>query len=278
MATYVIGDVQGCYAPLMALLEQIEFDRQRDILWCAGDLVNRGPESLAVLRFFKGLGDRGQAVLGNHDLHLLALAAGNDKHRKPQDTLDAVLAAPDRMDLVEWLRHRPYLLQDHGVTLIHAGLPPQWDLATAQACAAEAEAVLRGQKSDQYLRKHIFGKTPDTWRADLEGWERIRFITGCFTRLRYCTPEGGVAWKLKLDPDTYAEQSVHPWYEHPQRQTRDQRILFGHWSTLGLRQEHNIVALDTGCLWGGALTALRLEDGRIFQYDCPRTQDPGDFA
>jgi len=277
MANYVIGDIQGCLAPLEALLAQIGFNPSHDILWCTGDLVNRGPMSLEVLQFFKQLDTRARVVLGNHDLHLLAVAAGNHKHLKAKDTLAPILSAPNRGELLEWLRHQPLLIHDAGVVMIHAGLPPQWDFVTAKACASEVEATLQGKDFATFVSKHLYGNKPDVWSQSLDGWERIRFITTCFTRLRYCTLEGRLSLKKKYAPEHYDDQEL-PWYAHPQRQTQNHTILFGHWSTLGLRQTHNIVSLDTGCLWGGQLTALRLEDWKLFQYPCKSAQNPHDFS
>jgi bis(5'-nucleosyl)-tetraphosphatase (symmetrical) len=275
MATYAIGDIQGCYAQFENLLQSLDYDPARDVLWSVGDLVNRGPHSLEVLRFFYRLGDRAQVVLGNHDLHLLAVAYGNKKHYKPGDTIASVLEAPDRGELLDWLRHRKLLHRDPALdfTMIHAGLPPQWDLAQASACAAEVEAVLQGPRADKYFSREMFGDTPKRWSDDLSGWERIRFITGCFTRLRYCDRDGGLLLKSKHAPGQGTADD-HPWFLHPRRASRDTRIVFGHWSTLGYYAGNNVYALDTGCLWGGELTALRLEDCQVFHCPCPQSRNP----
>ncbi|MEA3274379.1 MAG: symmetrical bis(5'-nucleosyl)-tetraphosphatase [Pseudomonadota bacterium] len=257
MATYAIGDVQGCYNELRHLLDQLGFDPARDRLWLVGDLVNRGPDSLRVLRFIKGLADRALVVLGNHDLHLLALAAGNSKHGK-KSNLDEVLAAPDRDELLHWLRHRPLMHHDakKGFSLIHAGLPPQWDLFEALAHARELETVLQGPDYQEYLHA-MYGNEPNRWSEGLAGMDRLRFITNCFTRLRYCDADGNLALKEKGPPGTQAA-SYMPWFEVPARRTRDERIIFGHWSSLGYWSDGNVWALDSGCLWGKRLTAIRV--------------------
>jgi len=260
MAIWAIGDVQGCFDALLALLEKIRFDRQRDTLWFTGDLVNRGPRSLETLRFVKSLGARAITVLGNHDLHLLAAAGGQARHSK-YDTFDDVLAAPDRDELLDWLRHRPLLHHDAdlGWTLIHAGLLPPWSLADAMRYAAEAETVLRGPGMTDFFA-HMYGDTPDHWRDDLRGHERTRVIVNAFTRLRYCDREGAMDLRVKVAPGEQPPDLV-PWFQAPRRRSREARIVFGHWSTLGPYQGDNVLALDSGCLWGRLLTAARLEPG-----------------
>jgi len=276
MAVFAIGDVQGCYDDLRRLLERLNFNPTDDTLWFTGDLVNRGPKSLEVLRFVKNLGERAVSVLGNHDLHLLALAVGIDKP-KSTDTLEAVLAVSDRDELLDWLRHRPLLHQDEtlGYTLIHAGLPPQWDSATAQSCANELEYVLRGHDYLEFF-KHMYGNRPDRWSSSLQGIERLRFIVNCFTRLRYCTPEGGLDLTFKGAPGTQP-RGLLPWFMVPGRASAELHILFGHWSTLGEVKGHNVYPLDTGCVWGGKLSALRLDgddSGSWYCVDCPGAQRP----
>lgn len=261
MAVYAIGDVQGCYDELRRLLDHLQFDDRRDTLWFCGDLVNRGPDSLAVLRFVMGLGDRAVTVLGNHDLHLLAMASGNDRKRREDRSLDEVLAAPDRDELLHWLRHRPLLHADAELdfVLIHAGLPPQWDSTQALACAAEVEAVLRDESGHRDFFAHMYGNRPDRWSDSLQGMDRWRFTTNCLTRLRYCDLQGTLRLRDKGPPGT---QSVGllPWFKIPGRRSAGMRICCGHWSTLGYVATDNIWALDTGCLWGGALTALQLDE------------------
>ena len=273
MATYAIGDIQGCFDELLALLDRLDFRPGPDRLWFTGDLVNRGPKSLQTLRFVESLGEHAVTVLGNHDLHLLAVARGRARPNR-HDSLDDVLEARDRDELMDWLRHRPMLHHDAGLgyTLIHAGLPPQWDLATARACAREVEEVLRGDDCDAFLDV-MYGNKPRQWSEDLAGWDRLRFITNCFTRLRYCDAGGGLHMKPKGAPGTQPE-GLLPWFEAPGRKSRELNIVFGHWSTLGLRSGNGIHALDTGCLWGGQLTALCLETGQTTRLDCPGARRP----
>lgn len=275
MSTYAIGDVQGCYDELRRLLNMLSFDPAIDTLWFAGDLVNRGPQSLATLRFVKSLGARALTVLGNHDLHLLAVAHGHLRyHRK--DTFTDVLAAADRDELLDWLRARPLLHHDAalGYTLVHAGLPPQWNIVTAQRCARDVEAALQGPDCGVYLGQ-MYGNEPDRWSEALTGWPRLRFITNCFTRLRYCDEMGRVALEEKGPPGSQPAP-YRPWFSVPGRASADDKIIFGHWSTLGSCTAKNVYPLDTGCLWGGQLTALRLEgEPRWTRVDCPGAQRPG---
>ena len=267
MAVYTIGDVQGCHARLLALLDHIAFDPDRDRLRFAGDLVNRGPDSLAVLRFVRGLGDRAVTVLGNHDLHLLAAAHGL---RKPTrgDTLEAILEAPDRDDLLDWLRHCPLLDENpaSGFVLVHAGLPPAWDLHTARACARELEAVLRGPRLGKFLAR-MYGNEPRAWSPDLEGHDRLRYITNAFTRLRYVDRRGRMDFGEKRPPGQQA-QGLVPWFAARKRRSRGTPIVFGHWATLQIDTPvdpaHGVWHVDTGCVWGGSLTALREDDRRLF--------------
>ncbi len=275
MATYAIGDVQGCFDALQALLEKIRFDRARDTLWFTGDLVNRGPQSLETLRFVKHLGERTVCVLGNHDLHLLAVAAGQAKHKK-QDTLDEILAAPDREELLAWLRRRPLLHHDTvlGWTLVHAGLLPQWDLVEARRLAAEAEGVLRGDAAATFFA-HMYGGLPDHWHENLAGYERLRVIVNAFTRLRYCDREGNMDLRFKGAPGSQPPDLV-PWFQAPGRRSRGLDIVFGHWSTLGAHQGDGVLALDGGCLWGRELCAARLEPraAQIFSVPCQAHRRP----
>ena len=275
MTLYAIGDVQGCFDALQALLEKIRFDPTHDALRFTGDLVNRGPRSLETLRFVKGLGERAVNVLGNHDLHLLAVAAGAAK-RKKHDTLDDVLAAPDRDELLDWLRRRPLLHHDAalGWTLVHAGLLPQWDLADAQRLAREAEAVLQSDHADDFLA-HMYGDLPDHWREDLTGHERLRVIVNAFTRLRYCNLEGKMDLHFKGAPGSQPPDRV-PWFQAPHRRSGAGHIVFGHWSTLGAYQDHGVLGLDGGCLWGRELCGARLEPGaaQILSIRCRNYRRP----
>jgi bis(5'-nucleosyl)-tetraphosphatase (symmetrical) len=260
MSTYAIGDVQGCYAELSELLGRIKFNPSRDQLWFVGDLVNRGPQSLEVLRYVRSLGTAAITVLGNHDLHLLAVAFGESDRLRSDDTLDAILAAPDRDELLEWLRQQPLLHHDAhlGYTLLHAGLPPQWDLRTAQSCAHEIENALRGENSMQELFAHMYGNQPDKWSDALRGADRLRFIVNCFTRLRVCDADGHVNLKYKGTPDTVPE-GFYPWFRAPKRRSDKLRIVCGHWSALDYHDGDGVLAIDTGCVWGGRLCAVRLD-------------------
>lgn len=268
MAVYAIGDVQGCFDELLALLTRIDFDRARDRLWMVGDLVNRGPRSLEVLRFVAGLGDRVVCVLGNHDLHLLAVAAGVGKLNKA-DRLDEVLAAPDLQDLVRWLRHRPLLHHDPalGYTMVHAGLAPAWTLQDSLHRAHEVEQALRGPSADEFFTA-MYGEEPTGWRDDLTGLPRLRAITDFLTRARFLDRDGRCDLVTKGQLGSQPVGHV-PWFDFPGRATADLPIIFGHWSALGSLDRPNLLALDTGCLWGGCLTAARLDGrGEIFQVDC----------
>lgn len=258
MAIYAIGDIQGCFDAMEFLLEKISFNPKKDSLWFAGDLVNRGDKSLATLRFIKNLGDSAICVLGNHDLTLLAMNEGSKKLKN--HTMDDILAAPDRDELLLWLRHRPLLHHDKklGFTMVHAGLPPQWDLKTAIQCAREVEQVLRGDEYKNFM-DNMFGDKPKKWNEKLQGWDRLRFITNCLTRMRYCKPKGKLNFTDK-GPVGSQKDGYIPWYEAPNRKSNDLKIVFGHWSTLFGHTSHpNVFALDTGCLWGGSLTAMRLD-------------------
>jgi bis(5'-nucleosyl)-tetraphosphatase (symmetrical) len=265
MATYAIGDVQGCFDELRALLAALEFDRANDRLWFVGDLVNRGPGSLATLRFVRDLGDRAVIVLGNHDLHLLALALGHVESRR-DDTLEEVLAAPDRGELLDWLRWRPMIHVAGNTTLVHAGLLPQWDIAAAQSLALEVEAELRGPRHSKFLEA-LYGSRPDRWTDDLRGTDRLRVIVNAMTRLRFCTPEGVMEFETKGET-ARAPEGYLPWFDVPNRKSAASTIICGHWSALGLRLAPNLLALDSGCVWGGRLSAIRLEDRRLYQVSC----------
>lgn len=262
MAIYAVGDIQGCHTELVRLLEVIHFDPAQDQLWLVGDLVNRGPDSLAVLRLVKSLGDAAITVLGNHDLHLLAVAEGTASLGR-SDTLDEVLGAPDRDELLDWLRNQRLLHVEGNFVLVHAGLSPDWTVVQAAQLAHEVETVLRGKDYAKFLA-HMYGNQPKTWSNDLTGYKRLRMITNALTRMRICTDTGAMEFRFKGEysriPDGY-----RAWYEVPGRASSRVTMIFGHWSALGLLVKDNIIALDTGCLWGGPLTAIRLEDRRVFQ-------------
>jgi bis(5'-nucleosyl)-tetraphosphatase (symmetrical) len=265
MATYAIGDIQGSFEELQALLGTFGFDRAKDSLWFVGDLVNRGPASLATLRFVRDLGDRALTVLGNHDLHLLALAQGSVKARE-DDTLGDVIAAPDRDELLDWLRHRPMAHVASNYALVHAGLLPQWDIAKAKALAGEVEKELRGPRHKEFLAQ-LYGSRPDRWSDDLRGPDRLRVIVNAMTRLRFCTSEGVMDFDAKGET-AQAPAGYLPWFEVPGRKSADHTLICGHWSALGLRIAPNLLALDSGCVWGGELSAVRLEDRRLYQVPC----------
>lgn len=274
MSTYAIGDIQGCLDELLQLLEKIEFDPSRDRIWFTGDLVNRGPQSLETLRFVKGLGASATTVLGNHDLHLLAAWQHKQKHFKSNDSLRATLEADDCDELLEWLRIQPLMHYDAELdyAMMHAGLPPQWSLDDALRHAAEAETILRGEKFHEFL-SHMYGNKPTHWSETLSGWERIRFIINCLTRLRFCREDGKLEFKHKGKVKN-APEGYLPWFKLKQRKSIKQQLIFGHWSALGLYQKNNVHSIDTGCLWGGSLSALKLESGEIISLDCTGFQKP----
>lgn len=264
MAIYAIGDLQGCFDELQQLLKIIDFQADVDQLWLVGDLVNRGPKSLETLRFIKGLGDSAIAVLGNHDLHLLAVAHGVKKNRG--ETLDAVLAAKDRDELLHWLRHRPLLHHDAKVnyTLVHAGITPHWTLAQAQSYAKELENVLRGDDYIDFLN-HMYGNEPACWSDGLTGWDRLRYICNSFTRLRYCNKDGVLNLQDNGPPGSQPETDM-PWFDVPNRKNTDINIIFGHWATLGVHSAKGLCGLDSACVWGGKLTAVRLDSSPAKYY------------
>ena len=265
MSTYVIGDIQGCWQTLQALLRRVELDAASDRVVLVGDLVNRGPSNVQVLRWAVSLGDRCTAVLGNHDLKLLVRASGNGR-RGELDTLDDVLGAPDRDELIAWLRRLPLALPADRGLVVHAGLFPQWSASQALELSAEVEAVLRkGSLEDATAR--LRGKAPTRWSDALRGEERWAAILGGFLRLRTCTKAGAACWDFSGPPEG-APKGCIPWFDVPDRASHGTRVLFGHWSSLGLKVRDDIAALDTGCVWGRRLTALRLEDGKVVQEEC----------
>jgi bis(5'-nucleosyl)-tetraphosphatase (symmetrical) len=266
MTTYVIGDVQGCYTPLRQLLDKLEFEPGQDTLWSVGDLVNRGPDSLQVLRYLHGIGENSVIVLGNHDLHLLGVWAGQRKTHE-SDTLHDILEAPDCDELMHWLRHRPMAHYEHGVLMTHAGTWPGWTLEQTLDHARELETALR---EDGYteLFTRLYGGKPNVWNDNLTGDDRLRVITNVLTRMRFCTAEGVMDFHHKGRIGS-PPPHLMPWFDVPGRKTAGIPIVFGHWSALGLLLRNNVLALDTGCLWGGQLTALRLEDRQPIQVVCP---------
>ncbi|MBS0373184.1 MAG: symmetrical bis(5'-nucleosyl)-tetraphosphatase [Proteobacteria bacterium] len=257
MAVYAVGDLQGCAEELETLLERLSFDPARDRLWLTGDLVNRGPGSLQALRRVRALGDAAVTVLGNHDVHLLAVAA--DVHRQRRsDTLEEILAAPDREELLGWLAGLPLVHEDRqlGWSMVHAGLPPEWDIATARACAAEVSAALRADARGFFAA--MYGDEPDRWSPALTGADRLRFTVNSLTRLRIVAPDGRLLLKFK-GPLEGAPAGARAWFQVPGRRSAGTRIVFGHWSALGFHDGDGVLAIDTGCVWGGALTAVRLD-------------------
>ena len=265
MAIYAVGDIQGCHAELVHMLDRIAFDQDKDTLWLVGDLVNRGPDSLEVLRLVKSLGDSAITVLGNHDLHLLAVAEDvAELHRT--DTLDEILAAPDRDELLCWLRNQRLLYAKDGFVLVHAGLLPQWDVAQAENLAREVEAALRADDYATFLAR-MYGNAPHHWDDRLTGYKRIRVIVNAFTRMRICSEEGEMEFRFKGEVENIPEGYL-PWFDVPDRASQDVTAIVGHWSALGLLIRKDVIALDTGCLWGGPMSAIRLEDRQLFQVSC----------
>ena len=277
MALYLIGDVQGCDAALQRLLDKIGFSPSRDTLYLLGDLVNRGPQSDSVLRRVMGYGDAARSLLGNHDLSLLALAHGQrPPHRN--DTMDQVLTAPDSGAMIDWLRRQRMAIQAHGLLMVHGGVLPQWDVEQTLSLAGEVETALRGSGLVEFLAQ-MYGNRPARWSDDLVGADRLRVIVNALTRLRFCTPEGEMNLHASgglrdAPPGTLA------WFDVPGRKTAGTPIAFGHWSTLGFVQRPDIIALDTGCVWGGALSALRLGASgsahELIQVQCEQAQQPGE--
>lgn len=275
MAVYLVGDIQGCDEALLRLLQVVDFSPSRDRVIALGDLVNRGPDSLAVLRRFVAWQGSAEAVLGNHDLHALAVHAGV---RRPSrmDTLAPLLQAEDVVQLMAWLQHRPLALHEHGMLMVHAGVLPQWTVAQVLALAQEVHCVLRSPGLQDFLSQ-MYGNTPDTWDERLQGLERCRVVVNALTRLRFCTAQGRMEFDTKEGADG-APDGFMPWFEVPGRQTAGVNVAFGHWSTLGQVAAAHVWALDTGCVWGGQLSLLKLNaDGQHerLAVDCPQAQKPG---
>lgn len=271
MATYAIGDIQGCYDSLQRLLAKCAFDPAHDRLWLVGDLVNRGPRSLETLRYVRDLGSAAVTVLGNHDLALLVMSHGYGR-RFPGDTFDDILNAPDCDELLAWLRQQRLCYRERGFCMVHAGLLPAWTVDRALALAAEVEAALRGPEFPAFMA-NMWGSEPTAWRDDLLGWDRLRVIVNAMTRMRFCTAEGVMDFSVKGEV-TQGPPGYLPWFEAP-RQSADTILITGHWSALRLRLEPNLLAIDSGCLWGGALTAVRLEDREVFQEPCAPGESRG---
>jgi len=272
MATWVVGDIQGCLAPLKRLLDRVSFDWRADALWSTGDIVNRGSDCLGTLRFLYAHRERVRLVLGNHDLHLLALAAGVRKPNR-SDTLGPILRAPDSDELLSWLQRQPLLHREHDVALVHAGIPPQWTIDEAAERAREVERALTGPDARRFF-KAMYGNEPDRWDDALKGMDRLRVITNYFTRMRFCAADGRLDLTSKgtiANPGGAAarDAGLKPWFKHPKRKARKDRILFGHWAALqGVSGDPNALALDTGCVWGNAMTLYCLDTGERVSEPC----------
>ena len=275
MSVYAIGDVQGCHAELCQLLDLVGFSPRSDRLWLVGDLVNRGPESLAVLREVKSLGDAAVTVLGNHDFHLLTVAAGHNRMHR-HDTIAPVLAAPDRDELLDWLKRRPLVVVEEDRLLVHAGLLPHWTPTAARMLSREVEAMLAGAEADRFLAA-LYGDEPHAWRDDLEGFDRLRVIVNACTRMRFCTADGRMEFREKRGAHA-APAGFRPWFAHEDRASGGVTVVCGHWSTLELMLAPNVLMLDSGCLWGGTLTAIRLEDRRVYQVPSRAPVNPKPFG
>lgn len=269
MSIYAIGDIQGCYQPLRRLLDKLQFDAAEDTLWIAGDLVNRGPQSLETLRYVRSLGDAAVCVLGNHDFHLMALHYGLREPRSKDHTLEQVLQAPDRDEIIEWLRHLPIMFHDdnHRHTLVHAGIHPQWTIPQAATIAAEIEALLRCDTPLSALRQ-LYGATEGDWQTLQNTDWRLRYALNCFTRMRFCDRRGEPDYSRSDAPGAQPDHLL-PWFDVSPRGAADHQIIFGHWAALGLHQQANVLALDSGCVWGNSLTAARIPDFDIVSVSCP---------
>lgn len=265
MATYAIGDLQGCFTAFQRLLEVIRFDPNQDKLWLVGDIVNRGPDSLPLLRYVKQAGDAIRMVLGNHDLHLLMVAAGIARNH-PSDTIQPILDAPDRDELLHWLRQQQLFHFENQHAMVHAGLLPSWSIAQAEQLAHEVESALR-QDNHHELFARMYGNEPNYWQDDWAGYIRLRVIINAMTRIRVCTPDGRMNFAFKGDPQSIPDGYM-PWFSLPHRISQNTTIICGHWSGLGLHITDNLIALDSGCVWGGQLSAIRLEDRKVFQIPC----------
>jgi len=266
MTIYAVGDLQGCLEPLLCLLKKVNFKPKEDQLWAAGDVVNRGPQSLETLRYVKALGPAFRMVLGNHDLHLLAVARGI-KHLNPKDTLQEILDASDRDELLHWLQQQPLLINAHGYVLVHAGIPPHWDLPTAQLMARKVETVLHSENANLFF-ENMYGNKPSSWSELQSEAEQLRTITNYFTRMRFCNTRGELELETKNE-EKQAPKGFAPWYKDPLRKTVNEKIIFGHWAALNGRvSESNLYPLDTGCVWGGRLRLMNLNTSHYTHCKC----------
>ncbi|MDG3087061.1 symmetrical bis(5'-nucleosyl)-tetraphosphatase [Vibrio hannami] len=265
MANYIVGDIQGCFDELEQLLTQSEFDHKNDVLWLAGDLVARGPKSLETLRFVKSLGDSARVVLGNHDLHLLAVSLGVHPAKKKDKTLP-IFSAPDREELFHWLRQQPLMAEHDEFVMCHAGISPQWDLSSARDAAREVENILKADHW-QWLVEEMYANSPDSWDESLKGIERYIYTINAFTRMRFCYPDGRLDMFCKQPPDQINEDDLTPWFKVKSRVKLPKTVLFGHWAALNGGEFNGVIGLDTGCVWGGKLTMIRWEDKKYFYQD-----------
>ncbi|EEZ84786.1 MULTISPECIES: bis(5'-nucleosyl)-tetraphosphatase (symmetrical) ApaH [Vibrio] len=265
MATYIVGDIQGCFDELQRLLEKVSFSAKKDQLWLAGDLVARGPKSLETLRFVKSLGASAIVVLGNHDLHLLAVAHGIKKV-KDKDRTAPIFTAPDKEELLTWLAQQPLMAEHDEFVMCHAGISPQWNLKTARKCAREVERIIQSEELP-WLLKNMYSNQPDSWDDYLQGLDRYRYIINAFTRMRFCFPDGRLDMDCKLPPQQVSGNELIPWFEVPKRIHLNKAVLFGHWAALQGYMNSEVIGLDTGCVWGGSLTMIRWEDKKIFTQD-----------
>jgi bis(5'-nucleosyl)-tetraphosphatase (symmetrical) len=272
MSTYLIGDIQGCYGSLQRLLEKINFDTSKDKLWSCGDLVNRGGESLQVLQLLKSLGQSVSVSLGNHDLHLLANYETHPDGGSGNIEFDRIFAAADCASLVDWLCTQPlaYWSEEFRLLRIHAGVIPQWDHHAAISAGREVSGILQSEQRGEFLR-HMYGNKPRLWRDERSGWKRLRLITNILTRLRFCDEMGRGLYSASGPPGSQKE-GYYPWYKHKHRLTRDVTVAFGHWAALGLRVKKRYIAMDSGCVWGGKLSAFRLEDRQLYQVGCKKSR------
>lgn len=265
MATYIVGDIQGCFDELQRLLEKVSFSAKKDQLWLAGDLVARGPKSLETLRFVKSLGASAIVVLGNHDLHLLAVAHGIKKV-KDKDRTAPIFTAPDKEELLTWLAQQPLMAEHDEFVMCHAGISPQWNLKTARKCAREVERIIQSEELP-WLLKNMYSNQPDSWDDSLQGLDRYRYSINAFTRMRFCFPDGRLDMDCKLPPQQVSGNELIPWFEVPKRIHLNKAVLFGHWAALQGYMNNEVIGLDTGCVWGGSLTMIRWEDKKIFTQD-----------
>ena len=275
MALYAVGDIQGCYAEFRDLLDLIGFSPASDRLWLVGDLVNRGPDSLGVLRTVKALGDAAVTVLGNHDFHLLTVAAGHRKAHR-DDTIDTILAAPDRDELIAWLAARPLVIAEGDLAMVHGGFLPSWTVEQALALSAEVQAMMASDNAGEFLGV-LYGDEPNRWSDDLTGYDRLRVIVNACTRLRFCTADDTMELREKRGPGQ-TPAGFAPWFSHPNRRSAPHTIVCGHWSTLELMLAPNVMMLDSGCLWGGTLTGVRFPDRRVYQIPSRSPVQPKPFG